>query len=434
MLIAGRPNGRNNDRNPMTDSSTDTILRTAHVGILDVAEDGIVTVDERRRIILFNHGAEKVFNYGRAEVLGQELEILLPKRFAAAHVGQVESFARGPVASRLMGERSEVYGRRKDGSEFPADVSISRHSAGGRMFLTAIVRDATERMQARDAILRLNAELERRVEERTAELVEANRQLQRQSEENETFVYSVSHDLRAPLVNLEGFSKELRIVCDELRKLLSDPTIPEDVRRKAEQLIRHDMDEPLDYIHAAVARLSRIIDALLRLSRAGRVEYMPQRVDVTALVRRILESLRGTINERQAEVVVGHLAPAWGDPVAIEQVFANLIGNALKYLDPARPGRIEVGRRQTPDGPAYFVSDNGLGIPVSYLPQLFHAFRRLHPDVAGGEGMGLAIVRRVVERHSGCVWAESELGNGTTFFVTFPEPARTGEVRDESQP
>ena len=399
--------------------------------ILDIAEDAVVTVNLRREIVLFNRGAAKIFGYAPAEALGRPLEDLLPERYRDAHVGQVAEFAGGPVVSRIMGERRVVAGRRKDGTEFPAEVTISKLEHGGEPLLTAIVRDGTARQKYEDALRRLNHELEERVRARTAELAERNLQLAQKNEENETFVYSVSHDLRSPLVNLEGFSDELLHTARDLSKVLADDRIPGDVRARAADLVDGAMVESVTFIRAAVDRLSRIIDALLRLSRAGRVEYQPQMVDVAGVVRRVADALHGTAAEKQAAVAIGELPPAWGDPTAVEQVFANLVGNALNYLDPARPGRVEVGAAAADDGrQAYFVRDNGLGIPAAHLPKLFQAFQRLHPNQARGEGMGLAIVRRILERLGGAIRAESVPGEGTTFFVTLPaaRPARPAKT------
>jgi signal transduction histidine kinase len=181
--------------------------------------------------------------------------------------------------------------------------------------------------------------------------------------------------------------------------------------------------------------LSGIIDALLRLSRAGRVEYRWQRVEVNAVVARVVESLNGTITQRGATVRMRNLPPVWGDPTAVEQIFANLIGNALNYLDSKRPGVIEVGGENRTGGSAtgadsafhtYYVKDNGLGIPESYRPKIFQAFQRLHPQVAKGEGIGLVMVRRMVERHGGKIWLESAQGAGSTFFVTLPSSGVNG--------
>ncbi len=179
-------------------------------------------------------------------------------------------------------------------------------------------------------------------------------------------------------------------------------------------------------------RLSNIIDALLRLSRAGRVEYQWQGVDVEATVRRVSEAMRSTVEEKGAEVVVHELPPAWGDPTAIEQIFANLVGNALHYLDEGRPGRIEVGLdRDEAALNTYYVRDNGVGIAEEHKAKIFQIFQRLQPETEG-EGLGLALVRRMVDRHGGRIWVESVLGEGSTFFVQLPvSPVGRSTTRQE---
>jgi signal transduction histidine kinase len=250
--------------------------------------------------------------------------------------------------------------------------------------------------------------------------------LGQEKQENEMFVYSVSHDLRSPLVNLQGFSEELSLSCRDLRELFRRDDVPEPVRRRGLQLMDRDIEESIRFIQAAVGRLARIIDALLRLSRAGRVEYQWQEVDLAATVGKVVDALHDSIAARKAQVAVGELPPAWGDPTALEQVFANLIGNAVQYLDPERPGRIEIEGVE-PDGAGlppglrvYRVRDNGLGIPEAYHQRMFTAFSRFHAGVTQGEGIGLALVRRMVERHGGRIWLESSAGAGTTFFVALP--------------
>lgn len=284
---------------------------------------------------------------------------------------------------------------------------------------------------------------------RAAETATINHQLQEKAQENEMFVYSVSHDLRSPLVNLQGFSKELGLIGKDLLRAVDRDGVPDEVRRQARSLVTGDMGESIGFIQSAVSRLSAIIDALLRLSRAGRVEYHPVLVEVEPIVTRIVAALRGTIDERRAVVaVLGPLAPSIADPTALEQIFANLIGNAVNYLDSSRPGRVEVSslppRPFERDGEplvVYAVADNGLGIAEAYQGKIFTAFQRLHGDVAKGEGVGLALVRRIVERHGGQVWFESAPGRGTTFFFSMPAapiepianlPARTELVVAES--
>jgi signal transduction histidine kinase len=251
------------------------------------------------------------------------------------------------------------------------------------------------------------------------------------------FIYSVSHDLRSPLVNLQGFSEELAASCHDLRDTLADDAGAESGRRALE-IVDRDIPESLHFIKAAVVRLSAIIDALLRLSRVGRVEYQMQPVNVEETVRRVVETLAGTIESHHAEVVIGSLPPALSDPTALEQVFANLIGNAVNYLDPARPGRIEVGALPPGESGAaglqtYFVKDNGLGIPEAYQSRVFLAFQRLHADVAQGEGVGLALTYRMVGRLGGKMWLESAAGAGSTFFVALPSPPPEGQADKETR-
>lgn len=278
------------------------------------------------------------------------------------------------------------------------------------------------------------ATLERRVSERTRELEATNRVLSHKNDENEAFVYTVSHDLRSPLVNLQGFSRELSYTCAGLQGEVQALDLPADKRQQLLKLVDHDMAESIEFIRTAVGRLSTIIDALLRLSRVGRVQYQWQPVDVDATVRRVAAALRCTAAARQATIIIHQLPTAWGDPTAIEQIFANLIANALNYLNPARPGLIEVGIAEAgePGMNTYYVRDNGLGIATEYQPKLFRAFQRLHRDRAPGEGMGLAMVSRIVARHHGRIWVHSAEDAGSTFFVSLAASGETGPPINES--
>jgi signal transduction histidine kinase len=270
-------------------------------------------------------------------------------------------------------------------------------------------------------------------------LAAVNRELEQRCRESEAFVDAVAHDLRGPVVNLAGFCSELRMLGDELTLQLADDRIPADVREHGLSLVRGEMAQSIDFIQSSVRRLGAMVESLLRLARLGRVEYQWQTVDVAAVVADVLSSLAATVTERRATIQVAALPSCWGDPTAVEQVFANLISNALNYLDPQRPGVIEVGWRSAtpPDAAAgdaavsvYFVKDNGLGIPEGSRSAVFLPFRRMHPEAAPGEGIGLALVRRTVERLGGRIWFDSETGRGTTFFVTLAALASRSTVRD----
>ncbi|MBW3597067.1 MAG: PAS domain S-box protein [Planctomycetes bacterium] len=389
--------------------------------LVESIEDyALLMLDPEGHIASWNSGAERIKGYREEEILGrhfscfyprEDIEDAKPERMleAAAAEGRVED---------------EGWRIRRDGAPFWASVVIHaiRDDEGRLIGFSKVTRDITERRRAGEQIDELNAQLRQRLRE----LAAINRDLEHKNQENEMFVYSVSHDLRSPLVNLQGFSNELREVCSDIRSVIADHSLPEDVQRRALDLIDKDAAESLHFIQSAVTRLSSIIDALLRLSRAGRIEYQFREVDLSAVVARVADAMKSTIDEKEAVVSVGELPPVWGDATAVEQVFANLIGNALKYLDPGRPGQIEIGWRGESSGdPAhhtFYVRDNGLGIPEHQQSKAFQAFQRLHPHMAGGEGMGLTIVRRIVERHGGQIWIEPEETPGTTFHLTFPAP------------
>ncbi|CAB3722864.1 sensor histidine kinase [Paraburkholderia rhynchosiae] len=323
-------------------------------------------------------------------------------------------------AGRLAG--NEPLAPIEPGHDEIARLDLTLHETSRRLL-------EAERIQAR-----FRADLARRADE----LARINESLRQQTQENEMFIYSVSHDLRVPLVNLQGFSKELIRACEELRAGVRESSLALQTRQRIERVVDEDIGEALHYLQTAVLRASHIIDALLRLSRIGRVEYKQQKVEVRDIVPRVIDAMRGSIRARRAQVKVGELPAVWGDATALEQVFANLIGNAVNYLDPSREGRIEIGTTPAPPGVhslrIFYIRDNGLGIPEIALPRLFNAFQRLHGTAAAGEGIGLALVRRVVERHGGRVWAESAEGVGTTFYLSLPEAsARTASAAADTR-
>ena len=413
--------------------------------ILESIGDGVIVADERGRFVLSNTAAVRIIGIGatgaRPEEWTQTYGVYLPDGVTPFPTTDL------PLVRAIRGESSsdvDMFLRnihQKEGVWISVTGTPLRDRTGAVRGGVVVCRDITERKRAAEAIRHLNGELEERVRERTAQLAQANQELQQKNQENETFVYSVSHDLRSPLVNLEGFAKELSLVSREIRDSLADEHVPSALRERIARLVDGEMAEAIHFIQNNVMRLSQIIDALLRLSRAGRVTYQWQRVDVRETVDRIVASLAATIAQRQATVVINDLPPAWGDPTAIDQIFANLIGNALNYLDANRPGRIEMAclaphaagdRKAQARMHTFSVKDNGLGIPQAYQSKIFQAFQRLHPDVAKGEGVGLTLVSRIVERHGGKIWFESKEGVGTTFFVMLPMPvANANPARPE---
>lgn len=377
----------------------------------------IFMLDAQGNVASWNPGAQRIKGYTADEIIGRHFSTFYTADAVSAGWPAHEL----REATRLGRFEDEGWRVRKDGTRFWANVIITamRRGDGTLRGFVKVTRDISERKAHEDRIHRLTRQLEGRV----ADLAHANRELAQKSAENESFVYSVSHDLRAPLVNLQGFSQELALSAESLKALLSEGSVPPEVQRRGVALIDSELAESLGFIRNAVRHLGNIIDGLLRLSRVGRIEYEYQPVNVDEILRDILASMRTTVVASRARIDVHPLPEVMGDRNAIGQVFANIIGNALKCLDADRPGVVEISAT-TDDPPVFTITDNGVGIPDDYRSKIFHVFQHVHTAQTRGEGMGLAIVRRIVERHGGRIWFESTPGQGTTFFFTLgPGPA-----------
>jgi signal transduction histidine kinase len=285
-----------------------------------------------------------------------------------------------------------------------------------------IRRKARQLVAAHLALENVNQALEERVAERTADLREANDEIQR-------FAYIVSHDLRSPLVNIMGFTSELEAVRAELFPESAaagnggQPRLGTegDAADPARAQLRQDFDEALKFITVSIAKMDRLIHAVLDLSRAGRREFKPQPVDLYELVKSIAGDVQHRVQDNAVELKIGRLPRVVSDRLALEQIFSNLIDNALKYLRRDVPGRIEVTAEETMTRVAIRVSDNGRGIDPKDRERIFELFRRAGAQDRPGEGIGLAHVRTLVRRLGGSITVEGEPGVGSTFTVTIPK-------------
>ncbi|HYG76716.1 MAG TPA: PAS domain S-box protein [Planctomycetota bacterium] len=351
---------------------------------------GVIVFDTQFTVLEWNKAAERIFGYTEGEIAGKSGRCIMPE----------DSWNMGGAAVwtdllRNAGGRRSIHTNiRKDGRRIICDWynTALADDSGKIIGVAAMVDDITDRKRAEDEIQKLNEQLELRVRERTSQLEAANKEL-------EAFAYSVSHDLRAPLRAIDGFSQ---LIEAEYAERL-------DVRGR----------DYLRRVREATQRMGQLIDDMLTLSRVSRSEMKREPIDLSEMVQLIIDDLREREPQRRVEVVITPGIQATGDPRLVRIMLENLIGNAWKFTSRKADGRIEFGETTRDGKNIFYVKDNGAGFDMSYANRLFTAFQRLHTaSEFPGTGVGLAIVHRVVLRHSGCIWAEGEVDKGATFSFT----------------
>ncbi|WP_217808156.1 sensor histidine kinase [Oceanibacterium hippocampi] len=355
--------------------------------LLEAAPDSVVIIDPDGRIELVNAQTERLFGHPRDRLIGEPVEMLVPDRFRDRHIGHRGTYLTEPRA-RPMGAALELFGLRSDGTEFPVAISLSPVQTADGTLIVADIRDVTEQRQAELRIKELNERLFRD----NAEIAAVNKEL-------EAFSYSVSHDLRAPLRAIDGFSQALLEDCaDGL----------DDTGRSH-----------LNRVRQAAQRMGQLIDDLLKLSRVTRSDLSEEELDLSALARTVADTLRTAHPVDEAEIGIADGLSAVGDPRLLRIALENLFGNAWKFTAGRAPRKIEFGRAEHAGEPVYFIRDNGVGFDMTYADQLFRAFQRLHDARSfAGTGIGLATVQRIIHKHGGRIWAEAEVDKGATFYFT----------------
>lgn len=362
--------------------------RIAQLGsyVLDLAHDSWNCSNKLEEILGLDETFPRTFK-GHIEVVHEDYRELFKERYLAA------------IGDGRLFEMEYLVRRHKDGRErwVTECCELSQGGRGLEQRMIGTIKDITERKEAEEAIRKLNDELDRRVIERTSQLAAAKQEI-------ESFSYSVSHDLRAPLRHINSYSS---ILAEEYGQ-----TLPDEGRYYLER------------INTASSRMGRQIDDLLTLTRVGRTQMKRQSFDISNLAAEVADMLRGERGANPVEIQVQQGLTAYGDSVLVRLVLQNLLGNSMKYASRVERPVIEFGQTQGPGRPTFFVKDNGVGFDMAYVDKLFQPFQRLHGSEFEGTGIGLATVRRIIDRHGGSIWAEGRENQGATFYFTLSQPRK----------
>ncbi|QPC80610.1 PAS domain S-box protein [Phototrophicus methaneseepsis] len=372
--------------------------------LLESAPDAMVIVDQNGCIEIVNSQAEHMFGYTREELIGHEVAFLIPESLRSRSLDNRVAYLKQPYI-RTLGAELDLYATHKDGHRFPVEIRLSPIETEKGLLVAGAVRDVSERRERETQLKRMNSDLE-----------QANREIQH-------FAYIVSHDLRAPLINLKGFSDILNSSLDQITAMndVVMPVMDEQQVKTWNNITKDRVPTALRFISLSVDRMDSYTSAILKLSRLGRHELNIKRVVTNDIVQKIVESLDSQMKEQNIQVEIDDLPDVYADQLTLDQIFANIIGNAVKYASPDREEMIRIYAEDSLDQTTFHIQDNGRGIAEADYDKVFAPFRRIGKSSVEGEGMGLAYVQAMVRRHGGEIWFTSSVETGSIFSFRLPK-------------
>ncbi len=367
--------------------------------VTEQISDAVITTNLAYEITYANQAFQHLYGYSVEEILGRSPEILNVESTSE----KIQNDIYQAVSSGGIW-RGELLNRKKDGSTFHCGLLVfPLHDENGKIFAyTGIQRDISERK---------NAEQEK--ERFISELANKSREL-------EQVVYATSHDLRTPLVNIDGFSKELEKSVSEITAAMERDDVPSDLKEKFSTISTDEIPEALKYISLSISKMDSLLSGLLKLSRLGRAELTMKELDMNNMLSDVSNIFMALLKKTGTKLEISDLPSCIGDERQVSHIFSNLIDNAIKYLDPDRPCHIRISGKRESGQSIYCVEDNGVGIAAEHQEKIFDLFKQLDPSQHKGEGLGLTIVRKAVERLQGNICLESKSGQGSKFFIALP--------------
>ena len=369
--------------------------------IIDTIRHPLLVLDENLHVVSANRFFYATFNVEEKETTGKKLYELGNYQW---NIPQLKNLLKNILPQQTAVEDFEVKHHFENigKKNMLLNARELMQEEGKKRLILLAIEDITHRRTAEKEMQRLNTEL------------------QQKADELQQILYITTHDLRSPLVNIEGFSKEMQNSVSELNEMLRDAPVDKNLKSDLFRIMDEEIPEAIHFITLSTSKMDNLLKGLLTLSRLGRQKFSFQKLNMNRLIKQAIDTFKFEIDQSEVKIEVDNLPSCTGDELQINQLFSNLIGNALKFLDPERKGEINISGQKQENGCTFIVEDNGIGISEVYQHKVFNLFEKLDPKKPG-IGLGMNIVKQIVEKHNGTVQLDSVLGKGTKFIIFIPD-------------